>query len=151
MKELKQQAAFLHLFMALFPKIEAAYAGTSPAEMQLLVDNNVFFREVFSYLKENYLRHITLDDLSARFGLSKSHLSSKLNQHLGTSWVTYVNNLRITQAQQMLDTPGSNISEISAAVGFDSLTHFERVFRSITGKSPTQYIRSQRSKEAGTR
>ena len=107
------------------------------------------FREIIAYLDNNYRQRISLELLSEKFHLSKSRLSLKLNLYLGMSWVTYVNTLRIQDAQRMLETSHNNISEVAASVGFDSLTHFERVFKTIQGVTPREYIRKQKAESAG--
>jgi AraC-like DNA-binding protein len=50
-----------------------------------------------------------------------------------------VSRLRIERAKELLLNPHLRISEIAYEVGFQSLTHFNRVFRRILGKSPTEY------------
>jgi AraC-like DNA-binding protein len=47
--------------------------------------------------------------------------------------------VRIEKAKNLLLNPNLRISEIAYEVGFQSLTHFNRVFRKITGQSPTDY------------
>lgn len=46
--------------------------------------------------------------------------------------------LRVSHAQRLLEGTDKSITEISSLVGFSNVTHFNRVFRSLTGKSPTQ-------------
>ena len=54
---------------------------------------------------------------------------------------------RLHDAQRMLENSHNNISEVAASVGFDSLTHFERVFKTIQGVTPREYIRQQKAAE----
>lgn len=145
MRDLKVKASFLHLFMTLYNKIELQYTSLSAAERQAFLENDFIFPEIIAYLHENYRYRITLEQLSSRFHLSRTRLSAKLNAYLGISWVTYVNSLRIKEAQSLLDIAHNNISEIATSVGFDSLTHFERVFKQFLNQTPTQYIRRQKS------
>lgn len=141
MKPLKKQAAVLHLFMTLFQKIEALYSARSPSERNALLHNDRLFNDIIAYLQSNYRQNITLDDISAQFHLCKRRVSSLLNQYLGSSWIDYVNCLRIKDAIFCMTHSHCNISEIAASVGFGTLTHFERVFKSTLGMTPTQYIR----------
>jgi AraC-like DNA-binding protein len=50
-----------------------------------------------------------------------------------------VSRLRIEKAKALLLNPNLRISEIAYEVGFQSLTHFNRVFKRILGRSPTEY------------
>ena len=133
--------------MTLYPDIEKIYLSTSSAQRQAMAKSDSVFREIIAYLDQNYRQRISLETLSERFHLSKSRLSLKLNLYLGMSWVTYVNTLRIQDAQRMLENSHNNISEVAASVGFDSLTHFERVFKTIQGVTPREYIRQQKAAE----
>jgi len=144
MKDLRLKTEFLNVFLTLFPEIEKSFLETSSAQRQAMAKSDAVFREIIAYLDNNYRQRITLELLSDHFHLSKSRLSLKLNLYLGMSWVTYVNTLRIQDARQMLESSHSNISEVAAFVGFDSLTHFERVFKSMQGVTPREYLRLQR-------
>lgn len=147
MKELRMKTAFLNVFMTLYPDIEKIYLSTSSAQRQAMAKSDSVFREIIAYLDQNYRQRISLETLSEKFHLSKSRLSLKLNLYLGMSWVTYVNTLRIQDAQRMLENSHNNISEVAASVGFDSLTHFERVFKNVQGVTPREYIRQQKIAE----
>ena len=144
LRDLYLKTAFLNVFMTLFPDIEKIFLSTSHAQRQAMAKSDTVFREIIAYLDNNYRQRISLEMLSEKFHLSKSRLSLKLNLYLGMSWVTYVNTLRIQDAQRMLETSHNNISEVAASVGFDSLTHFERVFKTIQGVTPREYIRKQK-------
>lgn len=145
MKELRLKTAFLNVLLTLYQEVEELYKNTSAAERQAMTKSDTVFQEIIAYLDANYRQRVTLEAMSEKFHLSKSRLSLKLNQYLGMSWVSYINFLRIQDAQKMLETSYSNISEVAASVGFDSLTHFERVFKKIIGKTPTEYIREKKA------
>jgi AraC-like DNA-binding protein len=57
----------------------------------------------------------------------------------GINFTDYVARLRIERARNLLLNPNLRISEIAFEVGFQSLTHFNRVFKRILGESPTEY------------
>lgn len=141
MKPLKKQSAVLQLFMTLFQKVETLYGALSPSERNALLRNDRLFNDIIAYLQNNYRQNITLEDISAHFHLCKRRVSSLLNQYLGSSWIDYVNCLRIKDAISCMTHSHCNISEIAASVGFGTLTHFERVFKNTIGMTPTQYIR----------
>jgi len=55
------------------------------------------------------------------------------------SFIDYLNHVRILEAQKLLNETGMNITMVSEKVGFESSSHFGRVFKAISGISPTQY------------
>jgi AraC-like DNA-binding protein len=59
----------------------------------------------------------------------------------GLNFTEYLSRVRIEKAKNLLLNPNLRISEIAFEVGFQSLTHFNRVFKKIVGQSPTDYRR----------
>ncbi len=135
LKEQSLKMCFLSIFVEFIKIIkEKNFFST------ILSTKDSVYYEVVKYIDKNFIEKISLDDLAEKFGISKYQLSKKLNMILGVSWVTYINTLRIAKAQNMLLESQSNILNIALSLGFGSITHFERVFKSMTNYSPTQYI-----------
>ncbi len=92
------------------------------------------------------------DELSltkvAKFSnISANHLSEKFKEVAGINFVDYVARIRIGKARDLLQNSNLRISEIAFAVGFQSLSQFNRVFRKLMRNSPTQF-RAARTKRA---
>jgi AraC-like DNA-binding protein len=68
----------------------------------------------------------------------------------GLTFTEYLGRVRIEKAKALLLNPHLRISEIAYDVGFQSLTHFNRVFRQVTGRSPTAF-RVSKSMDRGFR
>ena len=66
-------------------------------------------------------------------------VSEKFKQVTGINFVDYVALTRVAKAGDLLQDRQVRISEIAFAVGFQSLSQFNRVFKRLTGKSPTQF------------
>lgn len=99
---------------------------------------------VIRYLHENYAEKITLDELSRHFFVSRYYLCHEFKKYTNCSIVHYVNNLRISHAQRLFEETDKSITEISTSVGFSNVTHFNRIFRSLTGRSPSESRRMLR-------
>lgn len=100
-------------------------------------NENIF--EIVRYLNSNYKNKITLKTLSEKFFLSEAHLSRSFKDVTGFNIISYINTLRIKESQKLIIECDKNITEIAYEVGYDSITHFERVFKSIVGVSPSKY------------
>src|SRR6266699_6784137 len=84
------------------------------------------------------------DELSltkvAKFAhISTNHLSEKFKEVTGVNFVEYIARARTEKARDLLQNSTRRISEIAFAVGFQSLSQFNRVFRKLSGKSPRAY------------
>lgn len=71
--------------------------------------------------------------------INATHLSEKFKQVTGIKFVDYIARVRFEKARQLLEDVDLRISEIAFAVGFQSLSQFNRVFKKLSGKSPTEY------------
>ncbi len=71
--------------------------------------------------------------------LSPNHLSDKFKEVTGTNFVNYIACTRTAKARERLLNSNLGITEIAFAVGFQSLSQFNRVFKKLAGKSPSAY------------
>ena len=55
------------------------------------------------------------------------------------TFTEYLSTVRVAKAKKLLANPQLRVSEVAFEVGFASLTHFNRMFRRITGQSPTRF------------
>jgi YesN/AraC family two-component response regulator len=96
-------------------------------------------RQAISYVDSHYKESVSLDDIAEKIGMSRFHLSRLFNRHAGKSFRTYLNQIRIKAAKEMMLSEDVNVSEAGFAVGYNDLSYFSRVFRSIEGISPSAF------------
>lgn len=99
-------------------------------------------REIASYISQNYASDLSLDLLAERFYISKYHLCHLFKEITGFTVVEYINTTRIREGERLLIDTDLKISQISERVGYDSVTHFGRVFKECFGKTPVSYRKS---------
>lgn len=102
-------------------------------------DNEYKLKEIIGFIDNNYNEEITLKKISKKTGISKYHLCHYFKNNTGMTIIEYVNNKRIMEAQKLLKNNNENITDIAFSVGFNSLTHFSRTFKSTLGVTPTEY------------
>ncbi len=100
--------------------------------------------EVAIYLTENYRSRISLKQVAERFFITPCHLSRSFKKATGFSFIEYVNSIKVKEAQKLLKKTNSSVMRIAELTGFDSQTHFGRVFKNLTGMSPLQYRKRSR-------
>ena len=99
---------------------------------------------VVAYIRENYAQDISLDLLSAKFGLSKSYLSRKFKLITGIGIAECITNIRIHNAAQLLTQKKYPISVVSEKCGFSDSNYFASVFKRIEGVTPLKYAQKKR-------
>lgn len=95
---------------------------------------------VLQYIHDNYSNTISLEDLSAKFYLSKSRLSQQFREATGFSIGDYIITYRVKRACALLQE-GMRIQDISKATGFKSDTHFIRTFKKRVGVCPSEFVK----------
>lgn len=108
--------------------------------------NNLMFMEkvnapdrielIRKYVEENYRKAITLGETARKFYLSAGRFSHFFKREVGISFMNYVNLYRVMKAEEMLKETELPVSEIAFLNGFGSISQFNRVFRSATGRKP---------------
>ena len=91
------------------------------------------------FIEQHSGEELSLSKVAKAVNISPNHLSEKFKQVTGVNFVEYVAHMRFEKACQLLRDLDLRISEIAFAVGFQSLSQFNRVFKILAGKSPTEY------------
>jgi two-component system response regulator YesN len=93
------------------------------------------------FMRENFGRDLSLQDVAARVNLSPGYLSSLFKKELNVNFVDYLNGLRVEKAKAMLAGTYLKSYEIAEKVGYSDTTYFSRVFKKVTGTGPHEYRR----------
>ena len=92
-----------------------------------------------NFIGEHSDEKVSLTKVAKLVNISPNHLSDKFKEVTGVNFVDYIAQTRTEKARELLDNSNLRISEIAFAVGFQSLSQFNRVFKKLTGKSPSAY------------
>lgn len=102
--------------------------------------------EAMTYIREHYAEEITVSDVADHLAVNRSHLSRVFHNHFGMSMKEWISSVRINRAAYLLSMTNESVENISYQVGFRSLVVFSRIFKKVTGETPTHY-RKRMSKE----
>ena len=91
------------------------------------------------FIEDHCIEELSLRKVAKAASISANHLSEKFKQITGINFVDYVARTRFQKACGLLRDVDLRISEIAFAVGFQSLSQFNRVFKKLSGKSPSAY------------
>ena len=91
------------------------------------------------FIHEHADEELSLTEVGKVVNISANHLSEKFKEVAGINFVDYVARIRVAKTCDLLRNSNLRISEIAFAVGFQSLSQFNRVFKKLTQKSPTQF------------
>jgi len=91
------------------------------------------------YIRQNQAEELSLGMVAKAVNTSTFYFCKLFKKATSMHFTDYVSRVRIEKAKNLLLNPNLRISEIAYEVGFQSLTHFNRVFKKIIGQSPTVY------------
>ncbi|MDD3169533.1 MAG: response regulator [Eubacteriales bacterium] len=91
------------------------------------------------FIKENYERNITLEEVAENSQISKSYLSLLFKQETGINFSTFLTNYRIEKCKEYMKESHYKIYEIAERVGFDNPYYFSKVFKEKVGISCKEY------------
>ncbi|MGZ8938190.1 MAG: helix-turn-helix domain-containing protein [Limisphaerales bacterium] len=91
------------------------------------------------YIRENQADELSLGQVAKAVNASSFYFCKMFKKGTGLNFTEYVCRVRIESAKNLLLNPNLRISEIAYQVGFQSLTHFNRVFKKTVGEAPTEY------------
>ena len=94
---------------------------------------------VTNYIDEHYTEGISLDEVAGQTGISRYYVSHLFKELMNTTFVGYVNELRLNRAAMLLVTTDKPIIEIASISGFNNLSNFNRAFKMHFNKTPSAY------------
>jgi len=98
-----------------------------------------------SYMGEHQAESISLEQIAKTLNVSTFYFCKMFKKATGLTFTDYLARTRVERAKNLLLNPNVRVSEVAYDCGFISLTHFNRVFKKVVGKSPTVYRRTLRS------
>lgn len=134
---------FLHLIEALqlmkndvIPLCSDTYSVHSDTTEKTRMNN------VLDFIVKNYNKQLTLDQVANEAHLSPHAFCRYFKKHTGQTFVAFLNEVRVTKVCKKLveEREANSICEIAYKVGFNSITHFNKVFKNIMGQTPKTYI-----------
>lgn len=149
-KELNFQFIARGLVFALFLKmINIVSEDSKSSSSSSSHDDYLVIAPALDYIREHYMNEFTVDTLADECHMSPTHFRRNFTQIMGQGPLSYLNDIRIQNADVLLRTTEMSILDISESVGFNSVSSFNRHFSELYGMPPlkwrkqTSYIRNQ--------
>lgn len=133
--EMAVQRALSNIFEAITLHFdELPRSGTE----RIKIDSQVRLQKMLTYIYEHYAGAVTLGDIAAAAGISRSEAGRCFNAYMGCSPVEALIQYRLGAAHSLLKDSAMTLQEISGACGFNSVSYFSRKFRQVYGYAPGQ-------------
>ncbi len=137
--DFKKEEMFLFIIEDLIVGYSDEFSSVSVQEQ------NTEIKAVCDFLESNYMKNITLNELSALTGLSKYYLLRSFTKQKGISPYSYLETIRISKAKKFLEQGIAPI-DVALQTGFTDQSHFTNFFKKLIGLTPKQYMNIFRGK-----
>lgn len=100
------------------------------------------FSKITEYLNEHIADQITVETITKKFAINRNKLNDLFMKQSSMTCLNYLLNLRIDLAKILLTKTELPINEISSRVGYPDPNYFTKLFKHVTGYTPSQYRKS---------
>ena len=139
-RELKRMAEMIALFAGYLSEV-----GSRLALLEQKVENECI-RAARQYMSENFHAPLTLEEVAGIVSLSPKYFSRLFAREVGETYLRQLNRIRIEKAKEQLLRCQVRVSDVALRCGFESIPHFNRVFRAFEKVSPTEFRRAARQR-----
>jgi two-component system response regulator YesN len=103
---------------------------------------DVIYRAI-NFVKQNYMKKITLEEVANHVYLSPSYFSKIFKEEMKYNFNSYLNHIRIEMSKKLLMDDSIDLVDVSNLVGYEDQSYFSKVFKKMTGVSPGKYRESR--------
>ncbi|MFT4093711.1 MAG: AraC family transcriptional regulator [Niabella sp.] len=108
-------------------------------------NDGIRISQIYNYILHNYEKDITLEDVARQAYMTPQAFCRFFKKHTGHTFVSFLSEIRINEARKQFSEGNfESISSVAYNCGFNSITNFNRVFKSVTRQSPSIYIEKLR-------
>lgn len=101
--------------------------------------DSITINRAIRYIYEHRMEKLDADYISSALGISSPYLCSEFKSKTGLSIVTYIQQVKIDTAKQLLRNTDYSLSEIASYLSFSSQSYFQTVFKKVVGSTPLEY------------
>jgi len=118
------------------------YFSTEAFEYAITDTEGLRINDVYQYSMANYTKNITLQQVAALVHLTPPSFCRYFKKHTSKTYIHFLNEIRINEAcKKFMEKDFTSISSVAYQCGFNNVVNFNRVFKSITKKSPGEFIK----------
>jgi AraC-like DNA-binding protein len=134
----EQLINLLQVFQLLAVSKEITALNEQDTSIKLFLDDKIRMGSVYKYIHANYDKDPDVNAVAANVHLSTAAFCRYFKKQTKMTFTDFVNQYRITQAKTLL-IKGLTVSEACYEVGFESLSHFNKLFKKLAGENPSAF------------
>mgnify|MGYP001479948584 CR=1 FL=1 len=108
-------------------------------KQQKLSTHRQAFFDTLEYMRQHYAENIRLEQMAIKAHMAPTYFSSIFKLINGCTFIEYLNEIRVHKAIELLLNTDMSVTQISYKVGYNNIGHFNKMFKKITGVTPSEY------------
>ena len=114
-------------------------AAPAPQEEDADIRTSLIRAQVQAFIEAHYREDISMQDAAAALRYSDAYFCKLFKQCFKVNFSAYLNEYRVEKARQLIADPRISLKDISTACGYSDSNYFTRVFKRLTGQTPSEY------------
>ncbi len=139
-KTYRSEYAILMMFYDFLNSIDEHYM------VKKIPTKNVYMTRAVEYIKQNYNKNISVENIANLLGIERSYLSRLFKTYKNKSTQNYIIDYRMYKAKRLFEEEDMNVSQVCTAVGYTNIYCFSRIFKSRVGMPPKEYMEQCRKR-----
>ena len=141
---IRKPLSFAYLRGKLSELLEGKEKQDNPDQVR---SSEVFVMDcIAAFIEENFDKDLCRNELADKAHMERHKFSRVFNAHFGKNFKSHLNSIRVNKAAELLKKDiHLNVTDIAISVGYNGVSHFEKVFREAYGVSPSRYRKDQTS------
>src|SRR5690606_29020056 len=139
----RQQTVDLHQYNT-YDALEQLLLGELHSLLELISNHSVnksywIVEKAMKYIAEHYNEDVKATEIAEWLNITPNHFSYIFKQNKGKNLKEYMDDVRISEAQRLLELTNDKVFEIADQVGYREYKYFVSVFKTVTGMTPKEY------------
>jgi len=138
-KEINRILSFLEILKVLAQTDDYVFLNADGYAFEVKPQDNLKIEVVFGFVRKNFQRPIPLEEIANEVSMTVPAFCRYYKKVTGKTFTQFVNEFRIVHATKLLAESHSSITDICFESGFNNFSHFNKLFKKFTDKSPLKY------------
>ena len=134
----EQLLVLLEIFQLLAASNEFILLNEIDTSVKIFLNDKIRMSSLYEYIHANFNKKPDVNNIASKVHLSTAAFCRYFKKQTKMTFTDFVNQYRINQSKTLL-LRDKNISETAYEVGFESISHFNKLFKKITGENPTEF------------
>jgi len=143
LSSLEQLLAMITIFQLLADSQERAILNADLSSRNFILKDKIRMGAIYEYIDAEYHRNPDVNVVAAKVNLTTPAFCRYFKRQTNMTFTEFVNQYRIERAKNLL-MQNNNVSETCYAVGIDSLSYFNKLFKEVAGENPSEFKRRWR-------